>query len=485
MPIERELKFRIRARAAPAVAALLGTRADSRRLVSTYFDTRGGLLRRARMALRLRHDGGTWLQTLKAEPQPHAGLSARPQWEAPVRAEGLELAAFPLDEIRSVTRTDLARAGKRLRPVSTTRFVRSSIPVKLAGGGRAELCIDRGEVAAGRRKERFHELAIELKAGGAVALLRYAEGLARTPGVQLAFESKAERGYRLAAGHKRAAPRKWRAPALDRKATPADAFTALFSAALAQAGANTEGVLESTDPEYLHQLRVGLRRLRSALRAFKPLLAAGAAKPLIRRMRKLMRVLGAARDWDVFVDWLEDTRAPGALLLHARRKQGAARRDARRLISSPEFQGFLLRSLRWLHGSRRVTSSASLPEFAADSLQRLDRAARKQARRLDWDDAGARHALRIRLKRLRYASDFFAPLFGPGTAAPYLERVESLQEILGELNDVAVARRLLRGLGDRGEIEEKLAAREARLTRRLGPAWRRFAGQSQFWQARR
>ncbi|HUG77480.1 MAG TPA: CHAD domain-containing protein, partial [Burkholderiales bacterium] len=314
MPIERELKFRIRARAAPAVAALLGTRADTRRLVSTYFDTRGGLLR---------------------------------------RAEGLELAAFPLDEIRSVTRTDLARAGKRLRPVSTTRFVRSSIPVKLAGGGRAELCIDRGEVAAGRRKERFHELAIELKAGGAVALLRYAEGLARTPGVELAFESKAERGYRLAAGHKRAAPRKWRAPALHRKATPADAFTALFSAALAQAGANTEGVLESTDPEYLHQLRVGLRRLRSALRAFQPLLAAGAAKPLIRRMRKLMRVLGAARDWDVFVDWLEETRAPGALLLHARRKQGAARRDARRLISSPEFQGFLLRSLRWLHGSRR------------------------------------------------------------------------------------------------------------------------------------
>jgi inorganic triphosphatase YgiF len=485
MPIERELKFRIRPRAVPVLAALLGSRADARRVDSTYFDTPGALLRRNRMALRLRHDRGVRLQTLKAESHPHAGLSARAEWEVPVRADALELAALPLDEIRSVTGTDLARAGKRLRPLFATRFIRRSVPVKLAGGARAELCIDRGEVAAGRRKEPLHELEIELKAGDAAALLRYAERLARTPGLELAFESKAERGYRLAAGRRKAAPRKWRAPALDRKVVPADAFAALFSAALAQAGANTEGVLESTDPEYLHQLRVGLRRLRSALRAFKPLLPAGAAKPLIRRLKRLMPALGAARDWDVFVEWLEDTSAPQALLARARRKRAAARRSARQRVRSPEFQRFLLGSLRWLHEARRPTTSASLGEVAADSLKRLDKQARRRGARVDWHDAGERHALRIRIKRLRYAGDFFAPLFDQGRAAAYLESVEVLQELLGELNDLAVAGRLLRALGNDRETTRRLDERERQLIRRLGSAWRIFLRQPVFWQARR
>lgn len=485
MPIERELKFRIRAQAAPAVAALLGTRPDERRVDSTYFDTPRRLLHRARMALRLRHDRGVWIQTLKAQALPHAGLSARPEWETRTCAGKLQLAALPHDEIRSLTGADLARAGRRLRPLFATRFIRRSIPVKLAGGGRAELCVDRGVVVAGRRKERFHELEVELKDGEAGALLRYAERLARVAGVELAFESKAERGYRLAAGRRRAAPRKWEAPVLGREAPPWQALIALCSAALAQAGANSEGVLESADAEYLHQLRVGMRRLRSALQAFKPLLPEGAAKPLIQRLKRLMPALGAARDWDVFVEWLQGTRAPRALLARARRKREAARGNARRLIRSPGFQRFLLASLRWLHQPRLAACTASLGEVAADSLERLDRQARKHAGRLDWRDADERHALRIRIKRLRYAVDFFGPLFDPGRAAAYLESVEALQDILGELNDLAVARRLLRRLGNEREVATRLAERERRLIPRLGAEWRRFLRQPACWQVRR
>ena len=103
--------------------------------------------------------------------------------------------------------------------------------------------------------------------------------------------------------------------------------------------------------------------------------------------------------------------------------------------------------------------SAPVGAFAAASLGRLERKARKQARRMAWDDAGERHALRIRVKRLRYASEFFGRRHGG---------LERLQDVLGELNDVEVARRLLRGLGAATpDLHRSLELRESRLLRAL------------------
>lgn len=211
-----------------------------------------------------------------------------------MRGRALDRGAFPREEIRAATGMDLARLAPRLRPRFETRFIRQSGLVRLDGNGSAELCIDRGLIRAARRREAISEVELELKSGDARALLRFAAQLA----LPLAYESKAERGYRLAAGRARA-PRKWRMPELDAAGAPGAAFAALFSAALVQAGANAGEVLDSSDPEYLHQMRVGLRRLRCALRAFDPILQN--TRPLKRRLSRLMPVLGAARDWDVFV----------------------------------------------------------------------------------------------------------------------------------------------------------------------------------------
>jgi len=487
MQLEREIKFTLTPAAARRVARHVAAAGPWRRrsVASAYYDTANERLRRAGVALRFRREGTQRLQTLKADTAAHAGLATRSEWEIAAPGGKLEPGAFPRTEIMAATGLDLGRVAARLQPVFETRFTRRSTPVALDGAARAELCVDVGYVAARGRKEPIRELELELKAGDPRALLRYAEKLSPALGLELAFESKAERGYRLAAGQGVAPPRKWPKPALAELATPAEAFTALLGASLAQAGANARGVVHANDPEYLHQLRVGLRRLRSVLRAFRALL--GTARPVVRRLRAFMPTFGEARDWDVFVETLQHTPGAKELLARARGRRAAARREARAAAASPQFQVFLLRTLRWLHGAPLRESNEPLAEFGGEALERLHRKALKHARKLDWLDAQARHALRIRVKRLRYGCEFFAASFPRASVRPYLQSLEALQDILGELNDVAVARRLLKNWESETAttlVRRELAARERRLIASLEPAWAAFEKRRPFWKAR-
>jgi inorganic triphosphatase YgiF len=466
--IERELKFRLASGALPRLRRLARGR---RSVASVYYDTPEQCLRRAGVALRLRRDGKTWLQTLKSESSGHAGLAARAEWEMAVRHSALDLGAFPVDEIKAATGLELRALAKRLRPLFTTRFVRYSGEVKLPGGGRAELCVDRGAIVAGRRREPIGEVELELKSGSLRALLRFAERLS----LPLAYESKAERGYRLALALPRA-PRTWRMPAVDPNAPPGTAFGSIFTAALTQAGANAQGVLEFADPEYLHQMRVGLRRLRSALRAFAPVIEN--PKPLKRRLRRLMIALGPARDWTVLVQRLAEAQANRRLIARARRRRDAEHRTARAVAASREFQRLVLRALRWIDSEPWRASAESLASFGVASLERLRHKLRPPA---DWKNAKQRHALRIRVKRLRYACEFFAPCFPARAVERYLRRLRALQELLGELNDVAVGRELLVKLGERHP--EVFDALEERLIRALSGGWRAFEKQPPCWRA--
>ena len=470
MYIERELKLEL---PAAALERLLRLAPSRRSLASVYFDTPERALLRAGASLRLRRDGRKWLQTLKTDTEPQAGLATRAEWEMPVARNALALEAFPGAEIKAATGLDLARLRRRLRPVFETRFVRRTGLVALGDGASAELALDRGAILAGRRREPISEVELELKGGAPPALLQFATELA----LPLAFESKAERGYRLAAGGA-PAPRKWRAPQLSQIPSAHEAFAAVFSAALAQAGANARGVRESEDPEFLHQMRVGLRRMRSALRAFAKVI--DKPKALLRSLKRLSPALGEARDWDVFVENLRTLTREQALLKRAQANRVLARQAARAVVSSPEFNLFLLRALRWIHSAPDKKKPKALAAYAETALSRLHR---KTAQGADWRDAERRHRLRIRVKRLRYACEFFAPCFRG--VEPYLSRLQALQQILGQLNDIAVARKLLKELGGSPSVAAKLDARERRLIARLERGWNAFAAQRPFWKKKR
>jgi CHAD domain-containing protein len=232
---------------------------------------------------------------------------------------------------------------------------------------------------------------------------------------------------------------------------------------LAQVEVNARGVARSTDPEFLHQLRVGLRRLRTVQRAFR-------IPGTKRRLRKFKPALAAARDLDVFCGWLENARVSPELKSLARRKRAAARREAQHVLSSRAFDQFLRCAPRCVHETKASPLKA---------LEAFHRKALKKARCIDWQDEHGRHALRIRIRRLRYACEFFAPFF-PGTQyAAYLKRVKALQDLLGELNDIAVARTLLEGL--QAQPPTQLQRREGRLIGALDLAWAAFEKRRPFW----
>jgi len=238
--------------------------------------------------------------------------------------------------------------------------------------------------------------------------------------------------------------------------------------ALAQIEINAGGALASSDPEFLHQLRVGMRRLRAALRAFRDILPSKHSKRLRRALRSVSPKLGRARDWDVLVQRLEQAHAPARLLARANDRRDRARQGARRVIASKDFARIATET-----SSLAADETAqSLEQFGAAALVRAHRKLMEQARGMDWQDPAQRHALRIRVKRLRYSCEFLVQAFPARRATGYIAALKAVQELLGELNDIAVGRRLV-----------GFEADEAAFVRKAERAWTRFARRPVFWAA--
>jgi triphosphatase len=493
MHVERELKFRLDAASASSVWSLVPRPGPVRRRVlhSVYYDTADHRLRAARAALRLRRDGRRWLICFKHDDAPASGLAQRSEWEAAVARRALAVDALPLAEIRATAGIDLRALAPRLAPVFSTRFTRRASEIALAGGTRLELCVDGGNIAAGRRSAPIQELELELIAGDLAAMLDFAEQLVEPLRLELEPLSKAERGYRLAA-RERAAPVKGCWPPLRKRGSVETAMCAVLEACLAQVVANLYGVAHAADPEYLHQLRVGMRRIRSALRVFEGLGPRDVFRTAAAGLREFMPELGVARDWDVFCAQLRevaqveqaDAPQPARLLRSARTRRATARKAARALAGSPRMQRFLLGIMRWMlearwraNGTIEHKPARSLTRFAGHALARQERRVLRLGSKADWTDASQRHRLRIRIKRLRYACEPFGALYGRARVRRYLERLETLQDILGELNDIAVGRRLLAELrSGRGDPQAEFmrgwfAAREGHLVAQLAGAW--------------
>jgi CHAD domain-containing protein len=235
--------------------------------------------------------------------------------------------------------------------------------------------------------------------------------------------------------------------------------------ALEQMVANVPGAIVGTDPEFLHQLRVGMRRLRAALHAFRGTMRRDDVRALRRALRQVSRVAGPARDWDVFA-----RRLPASLRPAAERRRRAAQAQLKRVLRAPQL---------WLLPRGVPSPWRPLAAFAGAALHRIDRKARRKGERIDWSQAGKRHALRIQLQRLRYASEFLRGAFPRRDAGPLIRGLKNLQDLLGDLNDLEIARRLSAALTDRAP---RHAAKRGKLLAQLPEAWRHFCAAPRFWR---
>ncbi len=283
-------------------------------------------------------------------------------------------------------------------------------------------------------------------------------------------------------------PQKFARAPLGAKTRLGDAFIANIKAAVAQIHANRPGAAAGRDPEYLHQLRVGMRRLRSTLRACRALLRRKDAARLDRRLREALRALGEARDWDVF----ESTLGRSALRRRASERAEAARRKARATARSSRFRFLAEEALAWARGRPwRAGSGAGQPmqAFARAALECAHARLLEKVARIEWRAAPRRHRVRILVKRLRYGCECFAAAWPADVMQAYLKRLRVLQEILGVLNDIDVQRRLLREIAQAGAparaalaASRGLAHRERGLLAKLRRAWTGFAAVSPYWR---
>lgn len=442
---EIELKLQLTEDAAGAIeaAGILPGQPEQVAQHAIYLDTPDRILAGSGLSLRIRKAKGRLIQTVKQADAGAAGVFARPEWEMPVTDE-----RPVLDDSTPVARV-LGRHAARLAPVFTVSITRR-IWMLDEGGARIEAVIDRGEIAAADRRSPVCECELELKAGSPDALFAVARRLNNVAPVKLGVLSKSERGYRLVGPLPLAI--KAEEVVLGRNLTAAQAFQRIVLSCLRQFRLNEDLLLASRQAEPLHQARVALRRLRSALTIFRPMLGES-GNPLREDLRWLAGTLGQARDLDVLL-----SRAPaGRFGDRIRAGREAAYNLVADALDSVRARVLMLDLAEWVGGGdwladpeTRMLRDMEARDFAADALSRFRRKVKKGGRDLSHLEDEVRHELRKDAKKLRYAAEFFAPLFAGKRAKSrkrFAAALEDFQEHLGALNDLASAPVILERLG--------------------------------------
>ena len=439
-------------------------------LVATYFDTADETLRTAGLTLRVRKVGDRFVQTVKAG-QGAAGLFDRAEWETEVAGEAPDAAAFAEMPVAAL----LAESdAPDLLPLFRTVVMRSVRPVT-HGASRIAATLDEGRVESEGGDATFCELELELESGSPADLFGLAQALAETVPLRLGVLTKSARGFALRDGKgsdgkgsdgKGARPSKAGAVVLPADATGGEAFRLIARACLAHLRRNEDVFLANRDPEALHQIRVALRRLRTAFSLFKPMLAGDArAGALTDEIKRVTEPFGRARNLDVFLETTlpaELARRPDEPGLPALRARLEAERSGAHdavgaILQSPEWRSLLLDLAGWIEAGPWREGEADgrdgpAKAFAAAVLERLRGQIAKRGRHLDRLDPEARHRVRIAAKKLRYGSEFFASLY-PGRKRRrrregFGAALSDLQDHLGALNDLATAHAVMAGLAE-------------------------------------
>lgn len=430
----------------------LATRKQS--LLAHYFDTPDLYLARHGAGLRVRKEEGAWRQTMKAGGSVQNGLHQRHEWEG-----GVSRAQPQLGKLRKLVGADtewrqLLAAPElkgQLQRLFSVTLERELWQLDFAGS-QIELALDYGQIEHADQHVPISEIELELLRGQPAHLFALALQLLERVPLQLTNTNKAERGYALCFPAAPAGQQAQRARtlALPPDATLDAARQAIVHNCLQQIQDNQRGVIEGADSEALHQMRVGVRRLRSALTLFESVTPCSAS--MRADWRWLAQVLGRARDWDVLASSTlariqaspvsPDRLCDLPLLVQA---QGQAQRHTvLQALQSAHYTRMQLELGRWL-----LCESPSIDalSYSRDTLRQLHKALLKRTRKMRDDDAASIHRTRIAAKRSRYALEFFRTLYRGKALRQYLATLARAQETLGQHNDLVVAERLLKKLG--------------------------------------
>ena len=489
----------------PALGGAADRGATSRKLVSTYFDTDDGALSKHRISLRVRRAGrGAPIVAIKWPVASKGDAFSRGEIEVRSRSPVPNLTLFSEEVAAELIKI----IGDRpLQPQFETRIRRRT---RLIGAGTAqiEIAFDDGEIVAGDRRTRVAEVELELKSGDASDLFEFAAHAIVALPLRLDVTSKAQRGFRLARGAT-AEPVKAGAPRFAPSATVDDAIREILGHTFTHFLANIAPLREGDDPEAIHQLRVALRRMRSALGMFARVTPCAEFDTFRAEAKRIATALGPARECDAFSDLLAagPRRALAGVSVFAgidaalEQRRRALYAEARQLIDAQGTSVFALRLQAFLIrcGWRNAAAGEQLEnlitpatQFSSDMLDRASKRVAKRGKHVVSLTNEERHMVRIALKKLRYAAEFFGGLCGEaGKRRAYIRTVTRLQDILGAHNDAVGAQTMLDSIDARAEANMALATgvvlgwceRNTEVAdAELEAAWRRFKRLRPFWR---
>ena len=477
MSIEIELKLQLSPKTAKKLAShplLAKIQPQKLRLLNTYFDTPKLDLHARRIAVRFRNKGWQWLLTVKSAEPASGGLAVRSEWETEATPGQFDFSQVDVDELREF----LENSSSELEPIFTTDFRRQIWQVPF-GESLIELALDRGSIESRGKSAPICEIELELLSGKVEDIFGLTRKLQDQLALHPAIASKAERGYNLYLDEP-LIPFKAKPALINEKMTPVEAFRCIALGCLEHFQRNEKGLLEGNNPEFVHQARVALRRLRSAIKLFAPVLPPEFVSAYSQTWQTLASALGDARNWDVFLEetlppiqaTFRDNRDIKRLRNEARQRAKSARRSINRLLAVSEYPRLLVEFTSAIYS---LTDTLSLPlkEFANERITHHAKRAKKLAVRHTDLTPDERHRMRISFKKLRYTLEFFAPLVANKHLTRYLMALSRLQDELGLINDLATAEALINeALAKRpvGPIHGWVAGRHALLIGELPEA---------------
>ena len=434
-----------------------------------YWDTSGWLVWRAGFACRVRRKGEAAELTLKELSGGDGHLRRRLELNEPLDALG-GLAGAVVNPAGDASRLLRRLAGPHtLHPVAALTTHRTNLSLADGEGPIGKVALDRTTVGEGRHDHELLRVEVEVEADAVDRAQPFVKALRNGADLRPALSGKLAAALAAAGASPGWEPRPLGPMSIDRESSLADVAYAVMRRDFLRLAEHEPAARLGEDIEGVHQMRVAARRLRSALETFETVLPAELAAQG-RELRWLARSLAEVRDLDVQRERfaraapLIGRKAAASIDAILEERHAMAREEMLTALDSDRYVGLadsMSELLRVVPDPGGELAREAAPEIVAD----WRRVVRRAGSAIDTGSPDAAyHALRIDVKKLRYALEFFAPLHGEPSEA-YLRQVTRLQTLLGDHQDAVVAARLYDSLVD--EEEERLGRGGVRAAKEL------------------
>ena len=438
---------------APLIVNSSLSKPTKNKLISTYFDTPDLRLLDAGITFRIRQKADEWIQTIKFAGVANSGLHQRNEWEDIISTSHPDFTK--LKDPRLIKFFANKKLQASLIPIFRTEITRVEWLLAFDNGDRIELSLDSGLLKANQFQEQINEIELELKAGNVGRIFDVALALQNTIAFKIENNSKANRGYEYFRPTN-LQTFKAKVPSLDKNSDAKTAFKIIARECITHLESNRDIVLKEADIEGVHQMRVALRRLRSAFSLFKECLNSEESLLILTEVKWLANKLGKVRDLDVLITETlptisEYSNSHNGILFfskHARQARRVVCKDMQEAITSQRYHRLLLTLSSWLESEswleqQSKANHSKLLKFSKKPLNKFYKRLMQNKLRFKEMQPEERHKVRITAKKLRYAMEFFYNLYPSKEISKFIKKLAKLQDSLGQMNDISVTGVLL------------------------------------------